>query len=418
MMRRMFIFLLLIVSGCTLASSPQDSDGETAIENTQLPTATVSVALQPTRTVMPTALPLPPTRATSSGGVVPPAPSTGGGSSAPLTINIAPVSGAQAFALSENGGIASSGVSLFNNVTTFYYDQNPINPSRYAVIDTTGLLYLTDTGGANASRIDQGPYTGFPAASRESNNAAADVVDWSPDGQFVAFIVNGNQQPSDGVWYFQPGQFAPLQLIVDCPAENFPGCIITSSPDAIRRWESKAIEWSPDSQTLLVNADLPELSRHGLMVIGVTRNERVRDNRPAMILYDYGSWASDGRILVSGRNPQGLVEVAFLNRDGSMNQQVFIGGTLWLGWAVQQADGTILALGKPGNPDGLVAIYDMDGAALTPSIGTGFPQRVVWSAARDAVLVEVNGRRYIASVDGQVVDITDASAGLAVNWVR
>jgi hypothetical protein len=60
----------------------------------------------------------------------------------------------------------------------------------------------------------------------------------------------------------------------------------------------------------------------------------------------------------------------------------------------------------------------MDGNALTTAIGNGFPQRVEWSPTRDAVLVEVNGQRYIASVSGEVIDITAQTAGAVVNWVQ
>jgi hypothetical protein len=87
-----------------------------------------------------------------------------------------------------------------------------------------------------------------------------------------------------------------------------------------------------------------------------------------------------------------------------------------MGWAVQRPNGDILALGSAG-AGGAVAIYNMNGAALTSPIGDAFPQRVEWSPARDAVLIEVNGRRFVATIDGQVTEITTQTTGRAVNWV-
>lgn len=426
MIRRTLLLLILLLVGCTLESRPNREEPIAATPtldttrtptNTRAPFATRTPAGTPAPG-NPTSLPVPPTRSVSSG--IPTAAGGDGGSSSGISLNVvAPAAGSHAFALSGSGSsITSRGVPLFSNVTTFYFAQNPATPTRYAVIDLTGLLYITEPSGANAFRIEQGPYTQFPAESRATNNAAADVVAWSPDGQYVGFIVNGNQQASDGVWYFQPGQFAPLQLIVDCPTDNFPGCLITQPPDSIIRWESLELHWSPDSQALLVNLNLPQLGRRGLMVAGITRNERVRDNRPPIFLYDMGTWANDGRILASGRNPDGQSEVVLLNRDGSLNQLIYRGGTLWLGWAAQQPDGDIYALGRAGDPNGALALYDMNGTALTSAIGNGFPQRVAWSPNRSAVLVEVSGRRYLATVSGQVSDITAVSGGLPINWVR
>ncbi|MDX1991716.1 MAG: hypothetical protein SF029_04980 [bacterium] len=443
-MRKFLILLLVgsVLAGCSLGSPSREDSGEEPIEQTEAATAppidltTAATATNtrssfitrtpqgtpaPTRSGNPTSLPLPGTRPANA-ATQPPAASGGGSGigigNAPAPISVSPVTSAQGFGLTFDGSIASQGISLFTNVTTYNFDQNPANPRQFAVIDQTGLLYITDVGGANAFRIEQGPYTQFPAADRATNNAAAEIVRWSPSGQYVAFIVDGNQQASDGVWYFQPGQFAPLQLIVDCPTEGFPGCLITTPPDNIRRWESEDIAWSPDGQALLVTATLPEQGHGGLMVIGVTRNERVRDNRPPMILYDYGSWGADGRILASGRNPDGLIEVAWLDRSGSVMQRLYQGGTLWLGWAVQQPNNQIVALGRQGDANGPLAIYDMNGTALTAPIGDAFPSRVLWSPDRSAVYVEAGGRRYVASVGGQVTEITSQSGPLAVNWVR
>lgn len=410
-MRKSLILLLIVLTGCTLGTPDRETEEESLVTETiaSEPTATQTPLV--TRTSMPTSLPIPTGEPATA---VPP----------PTEIPAAPVlepvqSGEQAYALRTDGAVRGDGLNLLG-VSIWHFAQNPANSNRYAVIDAAGMLYITGPGGAGAFRIEQSPYSQFPATTREDNNAAAEQAAWSPNGQYVAFIVNGDKQAADGVWYFEPGTFAPLQLLVDCPGQGFVGCNIVQSPDNISLWESRELYWSPDSQRILVNVNLPERERRGLIVLPISRDERVRDRRPAAQLYDYGTWGSDGRILASGSNPDGIVVVAWLNADGSLNQQVYnatVNG-LWMGWAAQQPDGDIVALGRPGEPNGPVALYDMNGVALTDMIGDGFPQRVIWSPDHSAVLVVVNGRQYVASVDGSVSEITSQTGGLAVNWVR
>jgi hypothetical protein len=327
--------------------------------------------------------------------------------------------GQSAFGLRLSGGLQGSGLSLLP-VATAYYSQNPANPNRYAVVDTSGLLYLTDLGGGNASRIDNGPYTQFLPNGRSDNNAAADVAVWSPNGQRLAFIINGDLNANDGVWYIEPGVFGPLQLLVDCPVQDFVGCNIVAEPDSFGLWESRELYWSSDSFNLLINVNLPDRGRRGLIVMSMTQYERVRDNRPPVLLYDYGTWGNNGRILASGRNPDGAAVVAWINTSGVVSETVYnaAAGGMWMGWAVQRPNGEIIALGAPGVGNSALAIYNMNGQALTAPIGSGFPQRVEWSPARDAVVIEANGQRFVASVDGQIVEITAQTAGAAVNWIR
>lgn len=421
-MRLSILFLVLTLAACNLSGSP-DPQVEATLDapTTEAQSVEASATAQEiTRTAFPTQLPistavLPPT------AILPPTSTPASGLSAPLAAPslIAIASGEQVYTLNLGSGVTGRGLNVLR-VTAAQFDQNPANRNRYVVVDTTGLVYVTDAAGANAFRVEQGPYTQFAPASRQENNAAADLAVWSPDGQYIAFIINADQEASDGVWYFRPGEFAPIQMIVDCPAEGARSCMIVRAPDNIRFWESREVYWSPDSQTLLVNAFLPGDNRRGLMVRTVTRDERIRDERPRILRYDYGTWGSDGRILASGRNPDGVVLVTWVNSDGTPGAQVYAAGAngLWMGWAVQAPGGAILALGRPGNPDGPVGIYAMDGTLLTPPIGDAFPSRVVWSHDRRAVLVEAGGRQFIASADGQVIDITGQTGGRPVNWVR
>jgi hypothetical protein len=60
----------------------------------------------------------------------------------------------------------------------------------------------------------------------------------------------------------------------------------------------------------------------------------------------------------------------------------------------------------------------MQGTALTSPIGDGFPQRVAWSPDRRAVLLVVNGRQFVATLDGGITEITAQTGGKPVNWVE
>jgi len=413
-MRKVIFLLLLISSACNLVDTIGEerlptSTATTVVEATaenaaQLLTATVTVGAA-TRTPFPAA--------TSTSTSVPIVAVFGNPVFQPVQ------NGLTAFALRLDGSLDGRPVSLLP-VTTQYFDQNPANLNRFVVVDTSGLLYLTDVGGSNAARIDNGPYTQFLPSGRADNNAAADLAIWSPSGQRLAFIINGNINANDGVWYTEPGGFGPLQLLVDCPVQDFVGCNIVAEPDNVPLWESRELFWSRDSNTLLINVALPDRGRQGLIVMPITQYDRVRDNRPPVILYDYGTWGTDGRILASGRNPDGASVVAWINSDGNLNEMVYNASAngLWMGWAVERPNGDIVALGAPGAGNSALAIYNMNGTALTLPIGGGFPQRVVWSPDVDAVLVEVNGQRFVAGLDGQIIDITAQTAGAVVNWIQ
>jgi hypothetical protein len=160
------------------------------------------------------------------------------------------------------------------------------------------------------------------------------------------------------------------------------------------------------------------------MIAPVSNNERARDTRPPIFRYDYGSWETNGsRVLVSGRSPDGHVFVGWINRNGEFAEMVFDAepNGLWMGFANQARSGQVYALGAPGDRGGpreALRIYAMNGQALTPPIGDGFPQIVKWSPDGTAVFVQVNGRQFIARVNGQVREITGQVAGTrAINWV-
>lgn len=324
------------------------------------------------------------------------------------------------FAISANGAVTA--FTLLEDTTLF--ERNPVNPGEYVTTDSNGNLYITGVNGSGAYRPDMSPFSQFPALTRDENTAFVSAARWSPNGQYVVFIVAGRKIANDGVWIFQPGQSPPVQLLVDCPSEGFPGCTIVSNPFDPFLWSSRELRWAPGSDAILVSASLPGEGRPGLIVLPVSFNERARDTRPPVFRYDYGDWSNDGaRILVSGRGPDGHVYVGWINRDGSFSELVYDAEAngLWMGFGHQARNGQIYALGAPGDRGGpreALRIYDMNGQALTGIIGEGFPQRVEWSPNGTAVFVQVGGRQFIANVNGNVQEISgQVSAGRAVNWV-
>lgn len=327
----------------------------------------------------------------------------------------------RAFALSSTAGL--TGFSLpGDNPDPTLFARNPRDFNLFASTDSAGNLYL---GGTINHVFTSSPFSEFRAETREENNAYVSAVAWSPDGSQMAFIVAGRKLADDGVWVFDLNTLDPLQLLVDCPSENFPGCFITSDRTNPDTWESRWLKWSPTSDALLVGLHIPQENRAGIVILPRVYDENFRSVRPPIFRYQFGAWSRDGqRILASGAAPDGRLSVEWLDRSGASIGRVFdpeVFG-LWLGYANEAVDGQIYALGAPGDRNGPrepLRLYNMTGQAITPAIGGGgIPERVEWSPDGTQVFVQTGGQQFIASVSGDVRDITGQVAGArAVNWV-
>ncbi len=338
----------------------------------------------------------------------------------PPTISIAdlpritPFTESRVFALGAGGQTAAFSLNI-SNPTLFA--QNPRDPNAYLATDNIGLLYTVKDG--QASRFTGSPFTGFET-SREDNNAIVSDAVWSPDGRFIAFTVNADRTENDGVWWYQPGATAPLQLLVDCLPNR--DCLTVMRNDPPYEYETRAIVWSPQSDAVLAQVYMYEYDRYAQIVLPRTSDESIRNVRPRAFQYDYGDWSVDGtRIIVSGRTNDGRVILGSIDRSGADERVVLDGGArgLWIQDGVQSLSGRLLALGRVGDRNGAMHIVDQNGNLLTPPIGSAPIVRAKWNPERTQVYAETSdGRKYVATVDGQVQDITDVVGGIrAVAWI-
>ena len=315
---------------------------------------------------------------------------------------------------------------IIPGVVTGEFWRSPVDPSDFVVISDIGLLYTKD--GEEVFRPSAPPFDPVNIDTREQNDNFVTDVAWNPNGENFAFIVDGDlyhPQPrllNDGVWFYDWNTNAMRKLVIDCPYPEHRGCLFTANRSF---WsESTDLEWSPDGSTLLVRVNVTrwfdgwEGFKGALLVVPPDQNPEVQ---PTELIYDYGSWSNDGqRIVVSGRSQHGPIFIGTVNPDGSDERILWNAGEAgwWVQHAVQRSDGQIVALGRPGDRNGPMQIIDQNGNPLTGPIGTNTPENVVWSPDRGAVLIEVEGQRYVAFIDGRVENITDRLAGAtAVNWV-
>ena len=339
----------------------------------------------------------------------------------PVDNNIGPIS----FALTTDGsgGVTQGGFNLFSG-SVLLFARNPVNPSQYVLTNTSGTLYVVDGGGSR--RLNTSPFSEFEAFSPQENQYFVTEVEWSPNGQLLAYIIDGRFHPSptneDGVHFFNPATGQSTPLLRDAPYESHPGYQAGGTREFLSRTES--IAWSPQSDVILAQSRITNDWADGQGALFVLSLGQDANTQPRALRYDYGSWTpGGGQIVVSGRRPDGLVIVGVVNRDGGGEQIVLNASSigLWVQNAVQRPNGQFFALGRPdaeGGRNGPMRIYNQNGQAITGDIGPALPQRVDWSPDGSAVLVTSGGRQYLASINGTVQDITGSVGGGAVGWVR
>ncbi len=314
---------------------------------------------------------------------------------------------------------------------TIDVDWNPVDSRRWARVDAFGLLRFVDP---NATRIAEGVYTFSPffdgytvnEQNPASNKLFVRQVEWSPDGEMLAFRIRNEAEPdaSQGLWFWQPlrelATDPSYQLMGHCP----PFCSMFGVPEDSAGWRTRDLEWSSDNQSILVTADLLSEGRRALDVRRAERDpQRLQlETPPNFLRYDYGHWAQDGQaIVVSGNSPQNEVVFGLIERTGQAIEVIPAAeiGMAWVQDAVQTPDGDLLMLGSSDGVRAPLRIVNGEGEALTAPIGESAPLHVEWSPAVDAVLVRTAEGTYVAQVDGTVTDLTtiiDNSPN--IDWVQ
>src|SRR5690606_22388602 len=252
-----------------------------------------------------------------------------------------------AYSLSTGTGVIGvQPVSL--NINPEIFAQNPANPNQYIAVNAAGQMhFISDFAAGTVEQIDIPMFTRYTyeVTTREENNAAVAAVDWARDGT-LAFIVDGDSVDFDGVWLWSPGGSA-IRLLRDCP----PSCELVLDTAGLTRWESRSIDWSPQSDALLIKIGLLDEGRDALLV--ARRDTPNEEAVPAPVLrYDYGSWSPDGqRLIVSGRGPDGRVVMGSINRDGS-GENLTLAETHGFRWArdAGEYNGRVYALASRGGP--------------------------------------------------------------------
>jgi len=342
-----------------------------------------------------------------------------------------PVESGRIFALSSSGGLALGELPEFPlPAGTIDVDWNPVDPSRWARVDAFGLLRFVDP---NSDQRFEGTYTFSPfydgytvdEENPAENKLFVRQVEWSPDGEMLAFRIQNEAQPdaSQGVWFWQPlrelATDPSYQLMGHCP----PFCSMFGVPEDSAGWRSLNIEWSSDNQSILVTTNLLSEGRRALDVRRAERDPQRQqlETPPNFLRYEYGHWAQDGEnIVVSGRNPQNEIVFGIIDRTGQVVEMTPAAdiGLAWVQDAVHTPDGEVLMLGSAIAAGAPLQILNAEGEALTAPIGEVAPNVVRWSPDARAVLLQTDTATYVALVDGAIYELTGVTENSPnMDWV-
>jgi hypothetical protein len=310
-----------------------------------------------------------------------------------------------------NGAQVSGGFSQFA--------ANPVYPGSFVYIDLVGIPHFAPPGGSEGPLSESPFYDGYSVPSLEENKNRVRDIGWSPNGEQYFFIVdppNANPVKQDaGVWYWQPNDFGAghtYELLVDCmPGYESSSCQLVSNRPA-DYWQSLKAQWSPDSGRVLVTLWLPNEGRQALTIVNAVPDHSYKTTAPEFTRYEYGYWTPDGRVVVSGRQPDGTVIVGIT--DGNLaNTQVLLNASaanLWMRDAFMRPDGNIVAFGREGGADGPVKLYLIQNGgaiALSGDIGGSTPVRIDVAEDGTQAVVSADGTQYTVNANSGSVIATE-----------
>lgn len=303
-----------------------------------------------------------------------------------------------------------------------------LNPQTgtYARVDGRGTLFVNAGQGDGGQPLTGSPFTPF-GGTLEENNAPVGQVAWSPDGRYLAYLVDteldagtaNDANSDDGLWYYDPAAGGSFPLLRDCRPTAVCLVNVDGEPQQLR---STAFQWNFASNAILVQLTLPtEGDRAAFTVVTVPDNaaQRRRVHR-----YDSAAWSIDNQtIIASGTSPSGAIGVFRVNPADGGETVLFDAGSrgLWVQDAIETLDGRLFMLGTAAGRGSPVALYDGRGVALTGPIGTTAPVRVAWSPNRTAVLVvTADGRHFLVGIGGgtpREIPPDQVDQVLAVEWL-
>lgn len=368
-----------------------------------IPSTPVAATAAPTITLLPTLIPPPPTDAPipTDAPNFPPRPFGGVLSNAGLQaadFNFAPGT----FGFNEQA--VPGGVALFA--------ANPQYGESYARVDQAGNLAFVPPNGSGEQVISSSPFfrdQPFAGDAASNGDRITDIV-WSPDGTKLAFMIYalpGTNTGDTGVWVWNGG--TAIKQSADCPDDsNYARACEFAADKTVNNYVTTHIQWRADSAATLnlYNAEWEGRTKRAFAVVPL-QGEYV-GIAPALFFWDSASYLQDGRLLVSGEDPQGQWTVATmgLKPDGQPDQEqleVLLDADaagVWIDSAVQRPDGVIVAFGKPGQPDGPLALGIVANGSWTqlgPFIGGSYPTHIEWSGNNGQAVVSVDGGQVVVN---------------------
>jgi hypothetical protein len=307
------------------------------------------------------------------------------------------------------GGFRYNGQAIGGDVTLFA--ANPAFPDSYARTDATGMLYFAPPGGGEGAMSFSPFFEGFAVGSAAENKNFVRAIAWSPNGFALAFLIDpppGTDSVNAGVWFWQPAietSNDPTYAVArDCPSPGGPSCQLSDGHSA-DAWRAVDLEWNADSLRMVISYELVGQGRRGVSVRFAVRDAGYGNRAPGIARYDWATWWDANSLLVSGRRPDGRVIVGLVSvlGDGTIDlpsERVLFDGSasgLWVQSAARRADGAIVALGKPGGPDGPLSLYlirDGQASPISGPIGFAYPERVSWTRDRAALVLEMGGAQF------------------------